>query len=102
MEQQTYADRKSRLVNHRADSKVPDWHAVGSVTIHGSELPHPLYLDGVGYTVVFTEARRATDLRAAEIYLRTAYQRAPWWAQALTIFSAFLLGCIVHARFFRY
>lgn len=102
MEQQTYADRKSRLVNHRADSRVPDWRAVGSITIHAPELPHPLHLDGAGYTVHFREAERGMDLREAEIYLRQAYGRTPWWAQAFTIFLAFVLGCIVNAKFFRF
>lgn len=100
MEQQTYADRKSRLVNHRAESRVPEWRSVGSITIHAPELPHPIELCDAGYVVHFVESKMA--LRTAEIYLRQAYGRTPWWAWSLTIFSAFVLGCIVTAKFFRF
>lgn len=101
MEQQTYADRKSRLVNHRAESRVPEWRSVGRITIHAPELPHPIELYDAGYVVHFRESEKM-DLRTAEIYLRPAYGRTPWWQQALIIISIFVLGCIFEARLLRF
>ena len=99
MEQTTYADRKSRLVTHRA-GRPPENRTVGCITIHAAELPRPLVLYG-GYTVVIEEGQQM-DLREAAIHLEKAYGRTPWWQQALIIILIFVLGCIFEARLLRF
>jgi len=69
MEETPFAERKSRLIHQRADRKSPEWRAVGSVTIVAPELDRPLFLDGVGYTVFFQEAKKEGELRDAVIIL---------------------------------
>jgi len=78
METMSFAERKSRLVHQRADRKAPDWRAVGSVTILAPEFDRPLYLEGVGYTVFFREAKQEGELREAVVLLNRLKQQPIW------------------------
>ena len=51
MEQERFANQKSRVFHMGADERTPVWRSVGSVTIVAPNLDEPLNLRGVGYTV---------------------------------------------------
>ena len=79
MEQQGYANRKSRVVNFAADDTGPVWRAVGSVTIDSPELEEPLHLPGYRWIVTFRRDPYQGSLRHAVIRLKHL-GRPPWQA----------------------
>lgn len=90
MEEKNYAGRKSRLVLQRADKRVSEWRAVGSVTIVAPELDTPLVLKDGSYTIIFQEARSEGELRDAVVLLRRLQR--PFWVEAVWFVAVAVFG----------
>ena len=87
MEQNTYADRKSRAAFQEADGKVTGWMSFGQGMVFGPGMREP-YRIGPGHLFTFSE--KNDDLRQAIIVLRDTFG---WWAARLWWFIlTFVLG----------
>ncbi len=97
MSKPSIASQKSYLTFLEAGSEGPVWRSVGSVTIDGTELEHPIHLDDVRVTVTIKEARREGELKKALLELERVYRRRlPWWQDPTWwCMLTFMLGCIL-------
>ena len=100
MEEKNYAGRKSRLVFHRADKRVSEWRAVGSVTIVAPELDTPLVLKDGSYTIIFQEAKTEGELRDAVVLLHRLQR--PLWVTVIWLFSAMYIGAVLMRWWFKF
>ncbi len=89
MDEKTYSGRKSRIF-HQEVGKTPEWRSVGSITIVSPELEKPLFLDEMGYTIFFHEAKDNT-LRDVMIVLQRL-SRTDQWKFRFWLFFAAVLG----------
>lgn len=96
--QQTYAQRKSRIIFHRADRWAPSLRSVGRITIVGPKWKQPIVLKG-GFSVLVTESRRQ-NLRKALIRFHDGPAGSFWnW---FVFLAAFGLGVAATRNFYEF
>lgn len=77
MTNSTYAERKIRFASTRADSKVTEWRALGSLTVSGPGFKSPVTLRGP-YMVTLHESAEPGELRHAEVRFLESLQCKCW------------------------
>lgn len=87
MEQQNYANRKSRVAFQEADGRVSGWLSVGQITVFGPGRKEPYRL-GPGHLIIVSD--KNGDLRQAIFVLRD--QVSGWAARLYWYFLTLVLG----------